>query len=118
MSISASGESPYPFRWYYKPDIIKYQDPVPVVQVIEPFEPVPFEELPSLLKEIDNRHWGAIRQILIEAKLKAEAQLRSDEVIANPQLCAAYQGWVNYADYILGNMEGLRSGMLASEQRL
>ncbi len=115
MSISSSGQPAYPFKWYYKPDPVKYTDPVPVVQVVEPFEAIPFEELPSVLKEIDNRHWAAVRQILIEAKLKAEAQLRSDEIIANPQLCAAYQGWVNYSDYVLSNMEGLRSGMLAAQ---
>jgi len=112
MSISQSGAPAFPFKWYYRPDIVRYQDPVPVVQIAEPIEPVPFEAIPGILQEITDRHWSVVRQLLIEAKLKAEAQLRSDEVIANPQLCATYVGWVNYADYILGNMEGLRAGML------
>jgi len=49
-------------------------------------------------------------QILIEAKLKAELQLRSDEVIKSSQLASYYQGWVAYSDYILANFEGLRAG--------
>jgi hypothetical protein len=108
MSISSSGESPYPFKWFYRPETIPAV--VPVLQIVDDITELAFEQLPGVLAEIDKRHWGAIRQVLIEAKMKAEAMLRNDEIIKNSQLSSYYQGWVNYADYILANLEGLRAG--------
>jgi hypothetical protein len=104
MSNAISGPIQYPFKWFFRPEAI------PVVQIVDDIDELAFEKLPGVLAEIDKRHWGAIRQVLIEAKLKAEAMLRGDDVIKNTQLSAYYQGWVNYADYILANLEGLRAG--------
>jgi hypothetical protein len=109
-----TGDVLYPFKWYYRPET--GTQTVPVVQVFEDREQVEFEEISGILQEIDNRHWAVVRQLLIEAKLKAESQLRSDEIISNPQLSAHYQGWVNYADYVLGNFEGLRAGAIGTDQ--
>ncbi|HET9376415.1 MAG TPA: hypothetical protein VFO40_15685 [Chthoniobacterales bacterium] len=81
-----------------------------VVQIVEDAEELSREELSNILAEIDARHWKAVRQILIEAKYKAEHQLRNEAIIKDPQLSAHYQGWVNYADYALANFEGLRAG--------
>ena len=107
MADAISGGKIYPFKWFFRPEA----NPVAVVaQVVDSGEEMSFEELPGILAEIDGRHWQAFRQILIEAKLKAEAQLRNDEIIKSSQLTTYYQGWVAYADYILANFEGLRAG--------
>ena len=102
----------YPFKWYFRPEI------TPVIVVGDSGEEYNFDQLPGLLSEIDVRHWRAIRQILIEAKYKAEQQLRNDAVIKDSRLSAYYQGWVNYADYVLSNFEGLRSGEVLADQHL
>jgi hypothetical protein len=96
-----------PFKWWYRPE----SSPSPIVVVAaDPLQEVPRAEIPGVLAEIDERHWSVIRQLLVEAKIQAEMQLRSDEIIKNPALASHYQGWVNYADYVLGSLEGLRSG--------
>ena len=89
-----------------------------VVQIGETGEEFPFEKLGELLLEIDDRHWGVVRQLLIEAKIKGESMLRSDQVISNPGLLAYWSGCVNYADYVLANLEGLRSGMIETDDGL
>lgn len=104
-----SGDVVYPFKWFFRPENL------PVVQVVDDTDELAFEQLPGVLAEIDKRHWGAIRQVLIEAKLKAEAMLRGEDIIKQPQLSAYYQGWVNYADYVLANFEGLRAGIGPSQ---
>jgi hypothetical protein len=111
MTEAISGSTIYPFKWFYRPEAI------PVVQVVDNADELTFEQLPGVLAEIDQRHWGAIRQVLIEAKLKAEVMLRGEEIIKVPQLSAYYQGWVNYADYILANFEGLRAGQIGPDLR-
>ena|SRR4249920_125957 len=107
MADAISGGLVYPFKWFFRPE----SAPAAVVaQVVDAEPDFDYEQLPSILAEIDGRHWKALRQILIEAKLKAEAQLRNDEIIKSSQLTTYYQGWVAYADYILANFEGLRAG--------
>lgn len=105
-----SGDTYYPLRWYFRPETVP-ASPV-VVQLKELLHEYSFEQLPSILAEIDGRHWDAVRQILVEAKLKAELQLRNDEVLKDPQLSVYYQGWVNHADYVLANLEALRAGQV------
>jgi hypothetical protein len=70
------------------------------------FEP---EVLPSVLREINPRQWAAITQVLIEAKYKAEAMLRNDALFDSPGKVSYYQGWVAYADYLIGSLEVLRT---------
>lgn len=105
-------KQPYPFKWYFRPEAI------PVVVIGDVGEDYPFDQLSGILAEIDTRHWNAIRQLLIEAKYKADQQLRSDAIIKDTRLSAYYQGWVNYADYILANFEGLRAGETFQEEQL
>jgi hypothetical protein len=114
MAETISGGTLYPFRWFFRPES---PGAVPVVQILETPE-VAYEQLPDILQEIDGRHWQAIRQILIEAKLKAETNLRNDDIIKNSQLAAYYQGWVSYSDYVLANFEGLRAGEIDAGQML
>jgi len=100
------GGTIYPFKWYFRPETTA------VVQVGDVGEEFPFEKLSELLQEIDDRHWGVVRQLLIEAKIKGESMLRSDQIIGNSNLLAYWSGAVNYADYVLANFEGLRSGLI------
>jgi hypothetical protein len=97
---------------------MRSQNKVPLIQILDNIPEIPFEQLEGVLKEIDERHWGAVRQILIEAKWKAEAQLRNDRIVENHGLCAYYQGMVNEADYILANLEGLRSGVIQANDQV
>jgi len=116
MSISDSGAPPYPFKWHYRPQIVRYEDPTPVAQIVESAEEVSFQEITGILQEIDDRHWNVVRQLLIEAKLRAESLLTREDVIGGP-LATYYIGWLNHANYVLANLEGLRSGMLVSEEK-
>jgi hypothetical protein len=97
------------FKWFYRPES-KSRSPRIVVLTSDALHEASQAEIPGVLREIDDRHWSVIRQLLVEAKLRAEMQLRNDEIIKNPALASHYQGWVNYADYVLGSLEGLRSG--------
>jgi hypothetical protein len=78
-----------------------------VVRVLEAPELEP-EVLPSVLREINPRQWAGIIQVLIEAKYKAESMLRNDAIFESPGKVSFYQGWVAYADYLIGSLETLR----------
>ena len=95
----------------------KQPSPWPIVRIQEPPE-IPAEILPQILREINDRQWGAILQILIEAKFKAESQLRNDAIFSEPGRVAFYTGWLAYSDYIIGCLDGLRQEPSAAlEQR-
>jgi hypothetical protein len=64
----------------------------------------------ELLSEIDGRHWKAIRQILIEAKLKAETQLRNDEIIKSKPTDDLLPGMGSVCRLHPREFEGLRAG--------
>jgi len=81
---------------------------VPIVRIVERADFAP-ELLPQILREINDRQWGAVQQVLIEAKFKAESMLRNDNVFEKPGLVAFYQGWSVYADYVISGLETLRS---------
>src|SRR4029077_14158839 len=106
MGEAIKGDWVAPFKWYFRPES------TPVAQVGDDGGEFRFDKLSELLQEIDDRHWGVVRQLLIEAKVKGESMLRSDQVISNPGLLAFWTGSVNYADYVLANFEGLRSGQI------
>jgi hypothetical protein len=102
------GNTVQSFRWFYRPES-NASSPI-VIVASDPLGEVPQSEIPGILAEIDDRHWNVVRQLLVEAKLRAEMQLHNDEILKNPALASHYQGWVNYADYVLGSLEALRSG--------
>ena len=80
---------------------------MPVVRILEAPELEP-EVLPSVLREINERQWAAINQVLIEAKYKAESMLRNDSIFESFGKVSYYQGWVAYADYLISSLETLR----------
>jgi hypothetical protein len=100
------GDKLYPFRWFYRPEA----EPVaaPVVRILEG-PAVDIERIPDILYELSERQFAVIREILIEAKFKAEAMLRDEKTISDHGRLAYYSGWVAYADYTLASMEELRA---------
>jgi hypothetical protein len=81
---------------------------VPVIRILEAPELDP-DALLSVLREINDRQWAAVAQVLIEAKYKAESMLRNDAVFDSPGKVSYYQGWVAYADFVIGSLESLRT---------
>ena len=89
-------------------------EPPRLIRIIELEAPnVAPELVPDLLREINNRQFGAVLEVLIEAKFKAEAMLRNDAVFDSIGRCAYYQGWVTYADYVISSLQRLRSEPVA-----
>jgi len=83
---------------------------VPTVRIIEVEAPtISPEALPDILRDINGRQWGAVLEVLLEAKFKAEAMLRNDAVFDSLARSTYYQGWVAYADYVISSLERLRS---------
>lgn len=90
-----------------------------LVRIVEVEAPTISPDLvPELLREINDRQFGAVLEVLIEAKFKAEAMLRNDAVFDSLGRCTYYQGWVAYADYVISNLERLRAaqGEVAQEE--
>ena len=81
---------------------------VPVIRFVETPE-LSSDQIPDVLREINDRQWGCVLQVLFEAKYKAEAMLHNDEVMNQHGKVAFYQGWIAYANYILGSLAGLRA---------
>lgn len=88
---------------------------VPIVRVAgaPSLEP---EALPNVLREINDRQFGAVQEVLLEAKFKAEAMLRNDAVFDSALRLSYYQGWVAYADYVISSLERLRSEQTPPEE--
>ena len=87
---------------------VKSNIQAPVVRIVETPE-LPPEEVPQVLREINDRQFGCVLQVLIEAKYKAEAMLRNDEIMGEHGKVTFFQGWVAYSDYIIGSLIGLRT---------
>lgn len=98
-----------PYRWFFGPESSPFGSPlrVPVIRILDRAEIEP-DLIPQILREINDRQFGVIVQILVEAKFKAESMLRNEEVMNQHGKVAFFQGWVAYADYVIGSIEGLR----------
>lgn len=81
--------------------------PVRIVEVDAPT--IAPELVPDLLREINDRQFGAVLEVLIEAKFKAEAMLRVDTVFDSTGRPFYYQGWIAYADYVISSLVRLRA---------
>lgn len=91
---------------------------VPVVRIVEVEAPtVSPDLLPSLLREINQRQWAAVLEVLLEAKMKAEAVLRNDAVFDSLGRSHFYQGWVAYADYVIGSLVRLREEQTPGQEQ-
>jgi hypothetical protein len=100
------GSTVYNFRNWFRP----VETPFPGVQPVRILEgpQIEPEEIPSVLRELNDRQFSAVREVLIEAKYKAEAQLRDEKVVSDHGRLAYYTGWSKYADYVLASLEELR----------
>lgn len=95
-----------------KPKFLDHQ--VPVVRILEQPELSP-AQLTQVLREINDRQFGAVLQVLIEAKFKAESMLRDDSVMVSAGKVTYYMGWVAYSDYTIGSLLRLRELTAQSE---
>jgi hypothetical protein len=107
MPIKA-GSPVYPFRNWFRPVEVPDAFAQPVVRILEGplVEP---EDIPGVLHELNDRQFSAVREVLIEAKFKAAAQVRDEKVISDYGKLAYYNGWVAYADFVLASLEELRT---------
>lgn len=106
MSIRRPGDPLYPFRFFFRP--VSPPVTVPVVRILEAKE-MTSEELCDAIRDMPPRQWAALRQLLLEAKYKSESLLRSEEVASDHGRLAFLNGFVAYADYVIGSFEGLRN---------
>jgi hypothetical protein len=113
MSIREPGAASVSFKWYYRPEASPAA--MPVVHIVESTEEVSRDELVGLLREIPDRSWGALRQLMLEAKTRSELQLRDENVIAVQPIAAYYAGGVAHLDYLIANLEGIRAGAVGVE---
>jgi hypothetical protein len=81
---------------------------VPVVHFVETADIAP-EQVPDILREINDRQFAVLMQVLAEAKYKAEAMLRDDSVMNSHGRMAFFLGWCAYSDYIISSLETLRT---------
>jgi hypothetical protein len=81
---------------------------VPVVHFVETPDIAP-EQIPQILREINERQFAVVIQVLAEAKYKAEAMLRDDSVMNSHGRMAFFLGWGAYADYVISSLETLRT---------
>jgi hypothetical protein len=114
MSIQEPGAASVSFKWYYRPEASPTAT-IPVVHIVESTQEVSRDELVGLLREIPERSWGALRQLMLEAKTRSEAQLRDENVIAVQPIAAYYAGGIAHLDYLIANLEGIRAGAVGIE---
>ena len=98
------GSTVYSFRNWFRP--VENANP-PVVHIAEGVAIEP-EDIPSVLRELNDRQFSAVREIHIEAKARAESLLRDEKIMSDHGRLAYYSGWVAYSDYVLAQLEALR----------
>jgi len=106
-----SGKVVYPFRNWFRPQ----SPPGPQVVRLREGPEIALEDIGSILLEINDRQWQAVREMLLEAKFKAESLLRDEKIAESHGKLAFYSGWVAYSDYILASLEKSREEARASE---
>jgi hypothetical protein len=100
-----SGKVVFPLKWWFRPRTELAA--VPILRVGEgpPIDP---EDLSSILHELNDRQYAAVREILLEARMKAESVLNDEKVVSDFGRLAYYNGWKAYADHVLASFEGIR----------
>jgi|SRR5215510_4432768 len=101
----------YPFRFFFR----KEQENVrpSFVKIYEAPE-LDAKQLANAMRDMPMRQWGAVKQLLLEAKYKSEALLRDEKVASDHGRLAFLTGFAAYADYVIASFEGLRN--VAHEQ--
>ena len=107
MTVRAYGQPLFPFRFFFRP---KTESAVqPVVHLATEQEDIPEDEVVEIFHNFSPKQYRAIKQLLVEAKLKSESLVRDESVASDHGRLAFNSGMVAYADYILASFEGLRS---------
>jgi hypothetical protein len=67
------------------------------------------EELLNALRDLPPKGYQAVKQMLLEAKYKAESLLRDEAAASDHGRLAYLAGFASYADYVLANLETWRN---------
>lgn len=94
----------YPFRYFFRPATNPW-----LVVVQEDQEELAPEQLADAVRDLSPRAYQAIKQMLLEAKYKAEAVLRDEATVQDHGRLAYFTGFASYADYVIANLETWRS---------
>ena len=89
----------------------------PIIRILER-EEVSENQVKQLFREINDRQWSAVIQVLIEAKIKAESQLRNDGIFGEPGRVAFCLGWLAYSDHVIAEFNRLRQESERAEAEL
>lgn len=96
--------------WVIPPGAEGYPTPGAVVRVVESPKDIQDEEqLTDTFRDLSERQYNAMKQLLLEGKFKSEAMLRDENVASDPGKLAYYTGWVAYADYVISSFESFRA---------
>jgi hypothetical protein len=102
--ITGTPKEVYPFKYFFRPVT---QPWLVVVKEAEP-ELSP-EELADAIRDLSPKAYGAVKQMLLEAKYKAESLLRDEAVATEHGRLAYLAGFASYADYVIANYETWRN---------
>lgn len=81
----------------------------PYLIVVREEEELSPEELADAIRDLTPRGYVAIKQMLLEAKLKSESLLRDEKVATDHGRLAYLTGFASYADYVIANLEAWRN---------
>lgn len=81
----------------------------PWLVVVNEGEELDPEQLVGAVKDLSPRAYGAVKQVLLEAKYKAEAALRDEAIASDHGRLAYLTGFSAYADYVIANFETWRN---------
>lgn len=93
-----------PFKYFFRPVTQPWL--VIVKEDQEEFSP---EQLTDAVRDLSPRAYQAFKQILLEAKYKAEAVLRDEATVQDHGRLAYFAGFAAYADYVIANLELFRT---------
>ncbi len=104
MPVPSKPKGPIvPFKYFYRPS------ETPWLVVVNEGEELPQDELVGAVQDLSSRAYGAVKQVLLEAKYKAEAELRDVAIASDHGRLAYLAGFSAYADYVIANFESWRN---------
>ena len=77
--------------------------------VVKEEEELSSEQLADSIRDLSPRGYFAIKQMLLEAKYKAESVLRDEALATDHGRLAYVAGFAAYADYVIANLETWRN---------
>jgi hypothetical protein len=101
--MASKPKNVYPFKYFFRPAT------QPWLVVVTESEELSPDQLVDAVRDLSPRSYQAIKQILLEAKYKAEAALRDEKSATDHGRLAYLTGFAAYADYVIANLEAWRN---------